>query len=119
MFFKVISCFLLIILNVSVEAGENRLIIASTTSVHDTGLLDYLNKEFNKEYKILIQVLALGTGQAIIVAKQKGPGLTGGDIKAMTSEILGVAKSMGLSCEGKDPKDIQASIKSGSLDERF
>ena len=57
--------------------------------------------------------------QAITVAKQKGPGLTGGDIKAMTSEILGVAKSMGLSCEGKDPKEIQASIKSGSLDDRF
>ena len=28
--------------------------------------------------------------KAIKVAKQKGPGLTGGDIKAMTSEILGV-----------------------------
>ena len=56
---------------------------------------------------------------AITVAKQKGPGLTGGDIKAMTSEILGVAKSMGLTCEGKDPKDIQLSIKSGDLDDRF
>ena len=53
------------------------------------------------------------------MAKQKGPGLTGGDIKAMASEILGVAKSMGLTCEGKDPKEIQASIKSGELDDRF
>ena len=57
--------------------------------------------------------------QVITVAKQKGPGLTGGDIKAMASEILGVAKSMGLTCEGKDPKEIQASIKSGELDDRF
>ena len=57
--------------------------------------------------------------KAIKVAKQKGPGLTGGDIKAMTSEILGVAKSMGLSCESKDPKVIQALIKSGDLDDRF
>ena len=57
--------------------------------------------------------------KAIKVAKQKGPGLTGGDIKAMTSEILGVAKSMGLTCEGKDPKEIQASMKSGDLDDRF
>ena len=57
--------------------------------------------------------------QAVKVAKQKGPGLTGGDIKAMASEILGVAKSMGLTCEGKDPKEIQASIKSGELDDRF
>ena len=57
--------------------------------------------------------------QAITVAKQKGSGLTGGDIKAMASEILGVAKSMGLTCEGKDPKVIQASIKSGEFDDRF
>ena len=57
--------------------------------------------------------------KAIKVAQQKGPGLTGGDIKAMTSEILGVAKSMGLSCESKDPKEIQALIKSGELDDRF
>ena len=57
--------------------------------------------------------------KAIKVAQQKGPGLTGGDIEAMTSEILGVAKSMGLSCESKDPKEIQASIKSGELDDRF
>ena len=57
--------------------------------------------------------------KAIKVANQKGPGLTGGDIKAMTSEILGVAKSMGLTCESKDPKEIQASIKSGELDDRF
>ena len=57
--------------------------------------------------------------KAIRVAKQKGPSLTGGDIKAMTSEILGVAKSMGLTCESKDPKEIQASIKSGELDDRF
>jgi len=26
---------------------------------------------------------------------------------------------MGLSCENKDPKEIQASIKSGELDDRF
>jgi len=57
--------------------------------------------------------------KAIKVAQQKGPSLTGGDIKAMTSEILGVAKSMGLSCESKDPKEIQALIKSGELDDRF
>ena len=57
--------------------------------------------------------------KAIKVAKQKGSSLTGGDIKAMTSEILGVAKSMGLTCESKDPKEIQASIKSGELDDRF
>ena len=57
--------------------------------------------------------------KAIKVAKQKGPGLTGGDIKAMTSEILGVAKSMGLTCEDKDPKDVQADLRIGKYDNLF
>ena len=37
----------------------------------------------------------------------------------MTSEILGVAKSMWLTCEDKGPKEIQASIRTGSLDDKF
>ena len=62
MFFKVISCFFLILLNVSIKAGENRLIIASTTSVNDSGLLEHINNEFIKDHDIVINVLALGTG---------------------------------------------------------
>ena len=42
--------------------------IASTTSTHDTGLLEYINKEFEKKYKIKVRALSLGTGQAIKVA---------------------------------------------------
>ena len=53
------------------------------------------------------------------VAKQKAPALTGGDLKAMTSEILGVAKSMGLTCEGQDPKAFQAALRAGDYDDRF
>ena len=70
MFFKIIILCLIIIVNYTTLADEKRLIIASTTSTHDTGLLKYLNKEFNKEYDIKIHVLALGTGQAIKIAKQ-------------------------------------------------
>ena len=69
MFLKILSFCLIIIFNYSIIADENRLIIASTTSTYDTGLLNYLNKEFNKEYDINIHVLALGTGQAIKLAK--------------------------------------------------
>ena len=57
--------------------------------------------------------------QAMTVAKQKAPALTGGDLKAMTSEILGVAKSMGLTCEGQDPKAFQAALRAGDYDDRF
>ena len=70
MFLKIIYFILIVIFSFSTIADENRLIIASTTSTHDTGLLKYLNKEFNKEYGIKIHVIAVGTGQAIEVGKQ-------------------------------------------------
>ena len=49
--------------------GENKIIIASTTSTYDTGLLNLLNEEFYKKYKVRVQVLSLGTGQAIRTAR--------------------------------------------------
>ena len=57
--------------------------------------------------------------QAVAVAKQKASGLSGADLMAQASEVLGVAKSMGLSSEGKDPKSIQAAIKAGEYSDKF
>jgi tungstate transport system substrate-binding protein len=48
---------------------EDKIIVASTTSTYDSGLLTYLNKEFKKQYGIDIQVLTQGTGQALRTAK--------------------------------------------------
>ena len=49
--------------------ANNKIIIASTTSTYDTGLLDLLNQKFKEKYNINVQVLSLGTGQAIRTAK--------------------------------------------------
>ena len=49
--------------------SENKIIIASTTSTYDTGLLNLLNEEFYKKYEVRVQVLSLGTGQAIRTAE--------------------------------------------------
>ena len=94
MFFKAISCFFLIILNVSINAVENRLIIASTTSTNDTGFLEYINKEFNKEYSIPIHVLAVGTGQALKIAEQGNADLV--IVHHKSSEIEFVNNGYGL-----------------------
>ena len=48
--------------------ANNYITIASTTSTHDTGLLEYINKEFENIYNIKVRALSLGTGQAIKVA---------------------------------------------------
>lgn len=64
----IIKIIFLIIFSSSVYA-ENKIIVASTTSTYDTGLLDALNNKFYDKYKIRVQVLSLGTGQAIRTAK--------------------------------------------------
>ena len=65
---RVLLIFILIFLIKNTLANDKHITIASTTSTHDTGLLEYINKEFEKKFKIKVRTLSLGTGQAIKVA---------------------------------------------------
>jgi len=47
-----------------------KLILATTTSTADSGLLDYLLPEFEAQYNAKVEVIAVGTGQAIKTAEQ-------------------------------------------------
>ena len=49
----------------TVPRGANNLILATTTSTQDSGLLDYLLPEFESAYGATVSVVAVGTGQAI------------------------------------------------------
>ena len=46
-------------------AGEKKLILATTTSTQDSGLLDYLLPMFEQEAGVKVDVIAVGTGQAL------------------------------------------------------
>ncbi|MBN1288149.1 MAG: extracellular solute-binding protein [Actinobacteria bacterium] len=46
-------------------AKKSELILATTTSTQDTGLLDVLLPEFEKEYGITVKPIAVGTGEAL------------------------------------------------------
>ena len=58
-----------IIIPLNCIALENKIIVASTTSTYDSGLLTYLNDHFKNKYNINVQILAQGTGQALRTAK--------------------------------------------------
>jgi len=64
---RVLLIFIFIFL-INNAMANNYITIASTTSTHDTGLLEYINKEFENKYNIKVRALSLGTGQAIKVA---------------------------------------------------
>ncbi len=44
---------------------RGRLILATTTSTEDSGLLDYILPVFEEEYGVTVDVVAVGTGQAL------------------------------------------------------
>ena len=60
--------FLFIFFSTSIEAREY-LIIQSTTSTKNSGLLDVIEEIFEKEFAIDIRFVSAGTGQAIINAR--------------------------------------------------
>lgn len=50
-------------------AGTQTLVIATTTSLYDTGLLDYLQPKFESKYNVKLKITSQGTGKAIELAK--------------------------------------------------
>ena len=66
---RIFIIILLFVIPIKIFAKENRILIASTTSTNDTGLLNELNKKFIEKFNIDVHVLSLGTGQAIRTAQ--------------------------------------------------
>ena len=57
--------------------------------------------------------------QAVKVAKMKGDSLLGKDLKHQVVEVVGTCTSMGVTVDGKEPKDIRAEILGGKYDQYF
>ena len=63
--YKLLILLFIFFLNINSFAKEGVITVASTTSTHDTGLLKSINKEFTNKFNIKVNVISLGTGQAI------------------------------------------------------
>jgi large subunit ribosomal protein L11 len=59
----------------------------------------------------------LAIDQVVRIAKMKRPELLAKDLKGAVKEILGVCVSMGVTAEGKDPREVQKEIDEGKHDE--
>ena len=62
------SILLLLLLTQSVNATE-RLRMATTTSTDNSGLLKLLNPPFEREFEVILDVIAVGTGKALRLAE--------------------------------------------------
>ncbi len=57
--------------------------------------------------------------QVVRIAKIKAPQLLSQTVKSAAKEILGTCVSMGVTVEGKDPREVQAEIDEGNYEELF
>ena len=64
-------------------------------------------------------VADMSIDQAIEVARMKEDDLMGKTIKERTKEIAGTCVSMGITVEGKDPREFQKQVDQGEYDKYF
>ena len=61
----------------------------------------------------------LNVDQMIKIAKMKREELLSNTLKASLKEVLGCCVSMGVTVDGKDPKDVQKEVDQGIYDEKL
>jgi large subunit ribosomal protein L11 len=66
-----------------------------------------------------VKVGDLSMEQMVRIAKIKGPQLLATNVKDATKELLGTCVSMGVTVEGKDPREVQKEIDAGSYEQLF
>lgn len=64
-FTGILAVFFTMLITINAQAGSKSLMMATTTSTDNTGLLDYLIPHFEKETNIKLKWTATGTGKAL------------------------------------------------------
>jgi len=57
-------------LNYTQSSRQENLILATTTSTYDSGLLDYVLPVFERRYNVKVNIISKGTGESIDIAKR-------------------------------------------------
>ena len=60
---------MLLIGTIAMQPGKQRLLLATTTSTQDSGLLDHILPNFESKFNCIVDVIAVGSGQAIQLGK--------------------------------------------------
>jgi large subunit ribosomal protein L11 len=66
-----------------------------------------------------VKIGNLSMEQMVRIAKIKAPQLLAANIKDATKELLGTCVSLGVTAEGKDPREVQKEIDAGDYDSLF
>lgn len=79
-------------------------------------IMDELNIEKASQDPGMDKVSDLSMEQSLKVARMKFNALLSDDYKSAVKEVLGTCVSMGITVEGKDPREVQEEIDQGTYD---
>ncbi|AUB54745.1 MAG: 50S ribosomal protein L11 [Methanobacterium sp.] len=82
-------------------------------------IMDELKIEKGSQDPGMDKVADLKIEQALKVARMKFDALLSADYKHATKEVVGTCVSMGITVEGKDPREVQKEISQGIYDEQL
>jgi len=113
----VLVALFLIGLQVPAGAKSHLLRLATTTSVNDSGLLDFILPRFEKESGLKVEVIAVGTGQALAIAGRGDADAVLVHAPDLEARFLAEGKGVDHTCIAKnnflvvgpesDPADVQ------------
>ncbi|MFH1106764.1 MAG: 50S ribosomal protein L11 [Candidatus Micrarchaeota archaeon] len=84
---------------------------------HELGLTEPVKEESGVKGKKVIGNVTVA--QAVKVARMKEGGMLSKTLKAHVKQVVGTCKSMGITVEGRDPKEILKEIDEGKFDSEF
>jgi large subunit ribosomal protein L11 len=102
-----------------VDIGTKEFEVTVGTPPTTALILDELKIEKGSQDPGMDKIADLTVDQALKVAKMKFDALLSNDYKNATKEVIGTCVSMGLTVEGKDPREVQQKIDQGAYDDKF
>lgn len=102
-----------------VDVGTKEFEITVGTPPTTALIKDELNIEKGSQDPGLDKVADLKVKQALKIARMKFDALLSNDYKNAAKEVIGTCVSMGITVEGKDPREVQQEIDQGKYDDQL
>ena len=104
---------------IAVDTEEKTFEITVGTPTSSALLVAELKIEKGSGTPNTVKVGNLSMEQMVKIAKIKAPQLLATNTKDATKELLGTCVSLGVTVEGKDPREVQKDVDAGTYDNLF
>ena len=104
---------------ISVDTEEKTFEVTVGTPTASALIVAELKVEKGSGTPNTVKIGDLTMEQILKIAKIKGPQLLSPTVKKATKELLGTCVSLGVTVEGKDPREVQKDIDAGNYEQLF